>query len=147
MDASSQDKQHVLCILAHLTNANTLIKYDTDKSLKLVVNADSQASPLAQDDQELLQAWCTTLAHGYRLLLADLLGWFNGDIIFTATSLDTLHHVTHMLMVNLFPAAHLLQFQVQCSVLSVRTGGQHPVLQLTRQAVHACWCDVRATCI
>jgi len=114
-------------LLAKLGKASTLDKFAMSRAETLKFYVISGPTVFSgASGQELLEDWLTTLAHGYRLFLAEQQQYASGSAM-PAAILDTLCHITTHLAMSLFNSAMdaSQHYQVKMSVLVVRTGGPH----------------------
>lgn len=126
MDDVARNAQQIASVLARLSKARTLTEFAmTTADIRLCHAVEGQVTFLAPHNQELLQAWLTTLAHGFRLFLAEPQ---QSDFL---AHMMTLAPLTRHIRLCLASAASNMpqQLRIQISVLLVRTGGQHVVLQ------------------
>lgn len=149
--AASRDEQQAISLLAKLAKAPTLASFAMSSGDGMAYcGIHGKLAPVAVRNQEVLQAWFTTLSHGYRLFLAEQKEWANSSPKATVGSLDTLRHLTSHIswclssVVADMPHLAQAQFKMQVSRLFVQTGGRQLVLQHLWQTVSFYYCSLYA---
>eukprot|EP00775_Hariotina_reticulata_P009712 gene9712-9871_t len=89
--ASRNKEATAISMLAKLAKASDLSSFAMKRAdAGLYLGFHDKLASMAARNQEVLQAWLTTLAQGYRLFLAEQQQWASGSPKATATSLETL---------------------------------------------------------